>query len=816
MRMFSAEFMRQARHGDLGTFVVVIISVILAIITFPELNPVYANGIDPPLSWVFNFLVQGRLQLGKDIIFPHGPLAFLMYPLPVGNNLIITAFIYFLAKASFSYSLLTSRISRGLVPMISSLIISFLLLAYLDFLLILIGIVLIGYLNYFLSRNLTWLLLPILVTTAAIYIKAFVGIVCVMLSMAFILILILEIIKEKRSFRHLLFIPVIPLSIIAGWFFLYGDFNGFSRYFKGMLELAGDNSAAVAYYPANNWYYLSIAGLLSGFLAFLQIRQANAVKYVILVLPSLFAVWKYGMAREDYLHASMFFLYVAVTILIFLLLAKHHRIVISVMGGLILLLLYGNLQKSYYYEPIRGSFNGLRQLNQLVSGYQYFADTCNDASIENVQRNRLESACREKIGKATADIYPWDYSYISVNHLNWQPRPVLQSYACYTPWLDEQNASHFSSAKAPDYLIWELRKITHDIHNGTLESIDGRYLLNDQPETVLSILSRYQLACRQGGTFPALIFQKRESPLDLKKNTILTDTAAWNRWVDVPDVKEGILRLKASINRSLLGDLKSFLYKDEACYVYYLLSTDEIRIYRIVPKNAIQGIWVNPLILNAESNRSEPIVKKIMFRCSEPGLMKELIPYEWENVQFVSKDSENRKNAISYSDVDIMFGKVEQVDTSFSIFSSNDLESRYIYWSENLNPETKHSFSGKTSCRLKSESYSFSYEISLDTLLKISDDTSWIIRTDAWAYAENDVDGSFVISIEGSKEPVIWKGIRLNDFLFQKGEWNYVTNFLTISRDLLLSQPLRLKIYSWNQGNEEFLIDDFRIFIKPE
>ncbi|MEI6061543.1 MAG: hypothetical protein WCR72_12600 [Bacteroidota bacterium] len=73
--------------GKANNLVLLLAALVPAIVFFPFPACVFSNGIDPPLAWVFNYLVSHAPSLGRDIIFPHGPLAFLMYPLPMGSNL---------------------------------------------------------------------------------------------------------------------------------------------------------------------------------------------------------------------------------------------------------------------------------------------------------------------------------------------------------------------------------------------------------------------------------------------------------------------------------------------------------------------------------------------------------------------------------------------------------------------------------------------------------------------------------------------------------------------------------------------------------
>jgi hypothetical protein len=800
---------------ETGIIPLIFVSLLITIVTFPLLNPVFANGIDPPLSWVFNYLIRGRMLLGKDIIFPHGPLAFVMYPLTDGYNLIIAVAFQFLVRFAFAFSLLFCQLKQGLWQLVKSFIVITILLSLLDLLLVLVGLVIIFSVNYLVSKKQVWLILLLIISSIAIYIKAFVGILCFSVTTALFIIILYDMIFNKADWKVLLSFSLIPILLLIFWLSFYGTFSGLGRYLFGMMQLAGDNSAAVAYYPDNNWWFIAMAFGLLGVITVIHIRQLWAVRYIILVIPAFFATWKYGMAREDYLHAGMFFLFSVFILLLFNLLNKRYQVLTWLFSIITLLLLFLNLRNAYYYEPPAFSFSGIGTLSGLISDYGLIDDTCQAASKRNITRNILDENIRKNIGNSTVDIFPWDYSFIPANNLNWVPRPVLQSYASYTPWLDHENASHFNSNLHPEFIIWELRKITHDIHGGTLESIDGRYLLNDQPEAVLSILANYRLVLKQQGIFPVLVFKKRDIPLHFHERILQSLTSKWNNWIDVPPFSGDLMRVKTKLKRNFLGDLKSFLFKDEACYVYYLLSNNEIRMYRIVPKNAGEGIWINPLLMNGETPFIEPSVKKIMFRCSNPAMMQEDISLNWESISFEGENVPVPENDKPFRIVNHMFGKDSLGGDPILVRSLNDMESNLQNWSPNSGIlMDQNAFSGEHCCEIKPLSFSMSYQILLDSICGISEDTSWLLRASIWAKSGTHPDACLVISLECEGKSIAYQAVDINRFLIQSNTWNYVCNYIPFGKNMISTPGTSLKVYVWNKGDIPVYIDDMEVILE--
>ena len=128
-------------------FKAIILSVLLAVITFSDLSPIFTIGIDPSYEWAYNYFFYENIMLSKDIIFPQGPLAFLQYPIPLGNNLLIAESFSLITKILFVINILfLYRMKKEgiMLPVLISLI----LLNIFNLHLLLIGIVLSACLNF--------------------------------------------------------------------------------------------------------------------------------------------------------------------------------------------------------------------------------------------------------------------------------------------------------------------------------------------------------------------------------------------------------------------------------------------------------------------------------------------------------------------------------------------------------------------------------------------------------------------------------------------------------------------------------------------
>ncbi|HNX44662.1 MAG TPA: hypothetical protein PLJ84_05885 [Bacteroidales bacterium] len=779
------------------------LSLLITAITFPSFSLITGTGIDPPLSWIFNYFADGNWQAGKDIIFPHGPLAFLMYPLP--GNLFQAVVFYSFIRFIFSWLIFKLFFFTGHKGFIIPAVTSFILLGLSDILLVMIGIVMIAGQMYFFERKFRWLFLAFAVTVTAVYIKAFAGIVCLSVTLAVIFILVAEILLKREEpvvlVYPLLFLLMLPLP----WIAIYHTPDGFIRFINGNILLAGDNSAAAAMFPYNNWFFLGGGLVLMAVLTGLHLGDIRMRYFLFSAAPAVFAVWRYGIARQDYLHVGTWFLFVVMIAAIFVFLVNRKKLVSCIILAAGLVLFYLNSRNAYYYESYPFSVKGITFLNKAVFNYDKLADSCRVVSDTAIRHNRLDALTREDIGGASVDVYPWDYSFIPANGLNWQPRPVLQSYASYVPGLDRLNELHFRSEKAPAFLIWELDKTTNDLFDGDMESIDGRYLLNDEPHTLIALMERYDFAGIRKAERPVMLLKKRQTPAKARIRIDKPEQTGWERWLDIPGMKGDLLLARIGMHRSLAGDFRSYIYKDQPYYVYYQLDNGEVRFYRMVPANAADGIWINPLIMNPGMVSGSSGVKRIMFKCPDKRLVEPEIKVEWEHVSFsdtpfvLKSLPENKIADSSHLYVLESFFDAETMPAGWKV-SGNDDKSPLCH-------------SGKQAVTVLPGSYSPVFEINTSDISVDDSDSMLVIRAAVWTNTQARVEADLVISVDADGKPLLWKGVPVDNFQIGRRTWNYVYNFARIDKTMLKTKDAVLKVYLWNTGNGPFLADDMMVRI---
>ena len=412
---------------------------------------------------------------------------------------------------------------------------------------------------------------------------------------------------------------------------LYHTFAGSLNFLIGQFQLSADNSEAVAYYQVNNWWWLSISIISFLMIPFFSKDASPRFVFLIMILP-FFAAWKHAMARADGAHVGGYLnLLLIFTFLLWLVsdVKKTAGIILCLisLSAYTLNMAVTSDANDFAKQKDLGLFKPYNLYN-LVVNFDSISATKTRYSRDVNASEKLPDTLLKLIGKKTVDVYPWNYSIIAANKLNWIPRPSLHSYASYTHWLDMQNADHILSGKSSQYLIWHIQDA-----DGKLSSIDYRYLLNDAPETTLAFFSHYFLIFKNE-KFMAFKKLLKAVPLT-KKNLSRTLTQHYDTWINVPACGvNSILRAKVKIKKSAIGSLKSVLYKGEAFSIFYETSDKKIVSHKIVPKNAEDGLWINPLILQPRTNYTEPLVKRIKLVCWNKDMVTPDFKLEFEEVKF--------------------------------------------------------------------------------------------------------------------------------------------------------------------------------------
>jgi len=753
-------------HSGKKNTVIIIVGILIALVTFPINDWSFGAGIDPPLKWVFSHFYETGFNNAQYLTFPHGPLAFLMYPL--SNTIVITTIFTLFLKITLFYLVLELQKEKSWKQWVQAIISVYLISVLAGFNQLLIAVILCSYFLYFNESKRFYKIFAFLLTAIALYVKSYVAILTGLFGVSFI---IYELYQNRNWKQFIIDGATLFGLMYLIWLFIFESFSGFLDYLYGITQLAQDNSSAAAYYPENNWFYLIIF-LITVITIPLITKTKKSFYFSILLIPAFFGAWKHGMAREDIFHVNGLFVFVVIVYLLYLSFEYSKRLRTIVFVGLGLYLFSLNTVNSINYTEAKYSWFGLDNFYSYAFNYSKTNNTLQKETTELLNTNRLPEDIRKEIGTATVDIYPWDYSIAAVNHLNWKPRPVLHSYASYTHWLDQKNANHFKSDAAPEYIIWERNKISTDLNEGIYNSIDNRYLLNDEPQTFIELLKNYESISK---TDKFLILKKRKQKLNVYSNISPDQKVKFNKWIPVPGDSESHLRVKVDFTPATSQKMKSFFYKDEQYWILLKLKTGEIHKYRFVPKNAVDGLWIAPYLYD-DYITSNQQVKEIQFISS--GSVNNEITINWEVVSFKDKT---------------------HVLDFFQAKKTKKTANQILYRNKSLEKLPKE-------LRARKHQYSKPFILSCDSLPE--GETNLSVQFKINTLNVNPKNLKLVISVEGEQN--IWKGIPISPQIINHGNESIITGHLTY--DNIHNSDL-IKVYVINDESSIYQMSRFEIII---
>jgi len=168
------------------------------------------------------------------------------------------------------------------------------------------------------------------------------------------------------------------------------------------------------------------------------------------------------------------------------------------------------------------------------------------ANFDAMRRSEIARTPLPQIG-GTVDAYPTDVSALLSHGFEYEPRPVLQSYAAYTPRLSALNAAHLRGSRAPENLLLDIAPI------------DARLASMEDGASWIEIWRRYSLAADTGGF---LWLRRRANPLPIADpRSLSTTTATIGVPFTLPDVACGGLMASFDLQPTLWYRLRTLLWK---------------------------------------------------------------------------------------------------------------------------------------------------------------------------------------------------------------------------------------------------------------
>jgi hypothetical protein len=195
----------------------------------------------------------------------------------------------------------------------------------------------------------------------------------------------------------------------------------------------------------------------------------------------------------------------------------------------------------------------------------------------------------------TTDIYSFGQSGLLAAGLDWDPRPVLQSYSAYTPALLRADAAHLLGASAPENIIY------------AVQPLDAKLPALDDGASWPRLLAAYQFAGFAGRATTQFdgdggivaILKRRPAPNHFNLQPVMSGTIMLGAAVPLP-ASPGLIWAEVDLKPSLAGKLLTLLYKPPGLMIGYTLADGQSIGYRYFAGGGETGFLISPVVRNTQ------------------------------------------------------------------------------------------------------------------------------------------------------------------------------------------------------------------------
>jgi len=568
--------------------------------------PLYPSpDLDPSWRMALGYFHEHGLQFGRDVVFNYGPLGFIMGKTYSGLqwwSLIAGQLI--LAVVAATVAVFQAQRLKGRSRLMFLIFFLVFGISYEDALHMLI-IAILGFEVLRRSgaawRQSTGLIIAVLAVDAQIKFTNF-------LLATFVVFLACSyaaIVKRRREAGYASLIYVV--AFLVSWIALGQNPANLPAYFAASWHISNGWLWSMGFpTPASPlWKGVTILLLLIGYSIFhvrLHVDKPRAIANTFLLGAFIYLNWKHGFVRADG-HMIGFFYCALLPITAYPALLDDppafRRTHYWIFGCATLLSFIG--LESALWGVLRDALGHFQtkvwtNVEQVVSWKE-----TRQRYRDSLTRARAGSdlyMTKEIVGKSTVDVLGFEIGVALLNRLNYQPRPVIQSYSTFNPPLDQLNYDLYASSQAPEYVL------------SKIQTIDRRLPTMDDARVLLMLAYRYEYLRTDKGFGLWHLKPGPFDPASVLPRHVRTDELPVNQPLTVGEIAGEPLWVKVDLQPSLLGKIRSFLYKPPQVTLHIETVKGDKQDYLMPLPQGRTGFVINPLI--------EDVVDYMHFCNSEP------------------------------------------------------------------------------------------------------------------------------------------------------------------------------------------------------
>ncbi len=194
-------------------------------------------------------------------------------------------------------------------------------------------------------------------------------------------------------------------------------------------------------------------------------------------------------------------------------------------------------------------------------------------------------AIRRLIGDERVDLFGCNQAVLLLNDFNYAPRPVFQSYAAYTPPLQQANEAFYLGATAPQFVMFGLCPI------------DQHYPASEDALALLALMRNYRPVAAEKHF---VLMQRADVvPVATPRPAAVAVPVAPGQWIDVPR-SSAATRIHLDYALSLTGRLHALVLREPRLLLEVETAGQQVHALRLVRPVARDGFLLSPLLLEDE------------------------------------------------------------------------------------------------------------------------------------------------------------------------------------------------------------------------
>ena len=572
----------------------------------PRLQSLSYGNIDPSYNYAVNNAAASKEAFGTQFIATYGPLAYLVSDYLPQNLDKITLWlgVYALLLGIGVYLFASLYLKAGKQRWLGAIGLLYVLAITIGG-----GTIEWGYLTVFLLYcsiliKISWrtrliLILPMAAAAAVLILTEFTVGLIALLSLLCVCLLSTENRINERFKQAALGLGTFLLVFVAlGRYLGVGNFIQYIH--TSLIESSNFSSAMSLYSTGTAYATLFVALTLLALLFWPLLHGKKAFIKYLFFAPTLLTIWKYAVVRQDAHVLRVLQVSIPVACIIYVTLKNK---TIRDRWALVLILTLTSLAVWANELPFGGTNGFMAAITSPITNVKsfefihFFRLSKQKAQWASQSAAGLGGAALPKsivtrIGDNKVDVFPWETSIIAANGLKWDNRPSPFSFETYDPYLDNLNAEFFKSKAAPKYIVW------HSTGTQSVDSIDYRHILWDEPATFRAILHDYTLV---DSDQQFMLLEKRSAgPFRFaSQNTNLGKVPVSNRWITL-NIAHPTDPLFAyfTVSESITDKLTTMALRGKLYYLSLKEKSGNIHEYRLIPENTNQGILINGLPTN--------------------------------------------------------------------------------------------------------------------------------------------------------------------------------------------------------------------------